>query len=143
MRAVSLIIGWLFLIGCAQPAFAGELEDAQKAVSEIKKAISQGEFASLFDTQTSAFFKARTARDGFIASMKQGRENLGPVRSSTFVSHTYSEKDLQTGFEAKMYSFDYLSRYERGNFYERLVVCKEADGRYRLSGIWANPAPPQ
>lgn len=120
---------------------ADDLDDAKASVATIKKLIGQGDFENLYDRYVSALFKSQAPRATFIQNMKQGRQTVGAIRESTLISHTFSEKDLTTGYTGKIYSFDYLSKYNQAAFYERLVVIKENDGQFRLAGIWAQPAP--
>lgn len=120
---------------------AGEAEDAQAAVERIRRSISDQNFERLYDDQTSEFFKAGIRRAEFLQNMKQGRAQVGATKSINAMSHSYSEIDPQTGYRGKIYAFDFLVKYDKGAFFERLVLVKDPDGRYRLAGIRANPAP--
>ena len=48
----------------------------------------------------------------------------------------YSQEDKESGFKGEIYGFNFLNKYENGKFYERIVVIKEEDGMFRISGIW-------
>lgn len=120
---------------------AADQDDARKAASEVLSSLRGGQYAKLWDTQTSAFFKAKLTRDSFLANMAIGRQSLGsPVGNPKFVDMAYSQSDPPSGFKGEIYAFNYLSSYATGNFYERIVVVKEQDGKFRMSGLWGAPA---
>jgi len=120
---------------------AGEEDDARSAVEEIRTTISKQEFELLWDSHLSEVFKGGVRKADFLQNMRQGRAHVGLARAVTPMSYTFAEFDPTTGYRGKIYSFDFHVKYERGAFLERLVVVKDPDGRYRLAGIWANPAP--
>lgn len=137
--ALLLIVCLLSLAG--NHVFAGEEDDAQVAATSIRRSIANQEYDDLWDNRVSEFFKAKVRKSDFIQNLRQGRSQVGLARTVTPISHTYSEVDLATGFQGKIYSFDYHVKYDKVAFFERVVVSKDPDGRYRLSGLWANPAP--
>jgi len=122
-------------------SIAGEEEDAESAVNRIRCAVSSRAYDDLYDNLTSEYFKAKSRRSDFIQNLKQGRATVGAVVTTTSLFDTYSDFDSQTGYRGKIYSFDFHVKYERAAFFERIVVTKDPDGRYRLAGLWANPAP--
>ena len=139
---VHICIGLLILVS-SSVVKADDLDEAKSSVTTIKRLIAQGDYETLYDKHMSNNFKNQAPRPSFIQNMQQGRRMVGPIRESTFVSHTFSERDALTGYTGKIYSFDYLSKYEQSAFMERLVVIKESDGRFRLAGMWSQPAPMQ
>ena len=140
---------WLsrFFISCLLAltcglSLAADQDDARKAASEILASLRSGQYVKLWDTQTSAFFKSKLTKDSFLANMTIGRQQLGsPIGDPKFVDMAYSQNDPSTGFKGEIYAFNFLSSYSTGNFYERIVVVKEQDGKFRMSGLWGAPAP--
>ena len=122
-------------------AFAAEADDAENAVTAIRRAIVRQDFEDVYDNRVSELFKARVRKSEFIQNLKNGRATVGEQQAATLISHTFSEFDAATGYKGKIYAFDYHVKYEKATFYERLVVVRDPDGKFRLAGIWANPAP--
>ncbi len=121
---------------------AADQDDAKKAASEILASLHTAQYTKLWDTQTSEFFKSKLTRDSFLANMTMGRQQLGtPTGNPKFIDMAYSQSDPSSGFKGEIYAFNYLSSYTVGNFYERVVVVKEQDGKFRMSGLWGSPAP--
>jgi len=120
---------------------AGDQEEAAKAAREILMSIQQRQFEKLWDTQTSTFFKEKMTRDSFMANLSLGRQQLGAPGESKFVDMAYSQFDSTTEYRGEIYAFNYLNTYSAGKFYERIVVIKEPDGKFRLSGLWGSPGP--
>ena len=138
-KAVGIVM--LCVALAAGPVWAGEEDDARSAASAIRTAISNQDYEDLWNSRVSEFFKGKVQKTAFIQNLKQGRAQVGASRSVTPVSYTFAEVDPTTGYRGKIYSFDYHVKYEKAAFFERLVVVKDPDGRYRLAGAWANPAP--
>lgn len=137
----NLFIGMALLFS-AGITYSADKEDADKAASAILASIRSGEYSKLWKTQTSPFFKSKVTEDSFLANMAMGRSSLGaPVGNPKFVDMAYSKKDPATGYEGEIYAFNYLTTYASGKFYERIVVVKDKDGKFRMSGIWGTPAP--
>lgn len=120
---------------------ACDAEEAQAAVDGIRRSLAEEQFERLYNDQTSEFFKAGMRRADFVQNMKQGRAQVGSLKSADAISYTFSEVDQRTGYRGKIYSFDFHVKYEKGGFYERLAVIKDPDGRFRLGSVWASPAP--
>ena len=136
----GLLLAMSLIFAFSRPAIAGDQDDALKAAKEILISLQQKKFETIWDTQTSEFFKSKTTKNSFIANMTLGRQQLGTPKESKFVDMAYAQSDPPTGFKGEIYAFNYLNTYEAGNFYERIVVVKEKDGRFRLSGLWGAPA---
>ena len=75
-----------------------------------------------------------------MANMTVGRSQLGSANEARFVDMAYSQTDPTTGIKGEIYAFNYATSYTAGKFYERIVVIKEKDGRFRLAGVWGAPA---
>ena len=123
------------------PAAAAEQQDAEAAAKAIISSLDGRQYKKLWDAQTSAFFKKQVSEDSFLANMSMGRAPLGKLLNSRFIDVSFSQHDPATGFQGRIYAFNYLNTYAAGKFYERIVVVKEPDGQFRLAGIWGNPAP--
>jgi hypothetical protein len=131
----------MLLILISGLSMAADKEDAEKAASDILASLRDNQYSKLWDSQTGAFFKSRMTKQSFLANMSMGRPQLGaPIGKPTFIDMAYSKKDPSTGFEGEIYAFNYLSSYSTGKFYERIVVAKEKDGKFRMTGLWGAPA---
>jgi hypothetical protein len=118
--------------------------DQDKALASAKAflaLVKDGKFNTAWNTHISQFFKQRTNQDVFAANMSMGRQNVGTLQSSRLVDVTYSAKDVGSGYVGDIYSVRFLNKYERGTFYDFLVLIKEADGQWRISGLGGSPAP--
>ena len=121
---------------------ADEEGEAALAAREILASLQAREFEKLWNSQTSDWYKATLTRDSFLANLTIGRQQLGaPLGSPKLIDSAYSKSDPLSGFQGEIYAFNYLSSYTAGSFYERIVVVKEADGKFRLSGLFGAPAP--
>lgn len=137
---LSLLI--LSLVAISSPGIADDQGDAALAAKEILASLQAKQFEKLWSSQTSDWYKANVTKDSFLANLTMGRQQLGaPVGSPKFIDMAYSKSDPPSGFQGEIYAFNYLSSYTAGKFYERIVVVKEADGKFRLSGLFGAPAP--
>lgn len=125
----------------ASASFAGDKEEAEKAAKQILASLKGKSYDVLWETQMSDFFKSKMTKDSFLANMTIGRQPLGDLTTSKLVDMSYSQMDHATGTKGEIYVFNYLNTYNVGKFYERIVVIKEADGNFRLAGLWGSPAP--
>jgi hypothetical protein len=57
------------------------------------------------------------------------------------IGREHTNKDLATGVDGDIYAITFRNKYSTGEFYERIVVVKDSDGQYRLSGISGSPVP--
>jgi hypothetical protein len=135
----STLLACLFFASVA-PAVAGDQDSAIKASKDILSSIQAKNFEALWNSQTSEFFKSKTTKESFIANMTMGRQQLGTPGASKFLDMAYTQNDIATGYKGEIYAFNYLNTYTTGQFYERIVVVKEKDGKFRLSGLWGAPA---
>ena len=89
----------------------------------------------------SEFFRSKMTKNSFLANMTMGRQQIGAWTESKFIDMAYSQIDPASGTKGEIYAFNYLSTYTAGKFYERVVVIKEKDGKFRLAGLFGSPAP--
>lgn len=139
----TLLRNLLFLVGLlalGSAAFSGDQEDAEKAAGEVLSSLQSRNYEKLWNTQMSAFFKSRVTKDSFLANMTMGRQQLGSPGESRFLDMAYSKSDPASGIKGEIYAFNYLNAYAAGRFYERIVMIKEQDGKFRLAGLWGSPA---
>jgi hypothetical protein len=68
-----------------------------------------------------------------------GRAQLGPASNSRIIDVQFSMEDPSSGFKGSIYSVTFASTYAVGQVYDRIVVVKDPDGHFRLSGFWATP----
>ena len=138
MIIASLLVGSM---SCSAQTPAASETAAQKAAEDILQSLSAGDFRTTWDKKVSKFIKDRTSEDAFLSNMSIGRPALGKLQSFTLVSREHASQDPASGFIGDIYSITFRSKYPTGEFYERIVVLKEADGVYRLSGISGSPVP--
>jgi hypothetical protein len=121
---------------------ADDTAQATSAANQIQTLIAEQKLNTVWDTLVSKFFKDRFGKSVFIANLSQGQVAMGgrPL-SQQFVDVTYSSFDPQSGYKGDIYACRYLTKYPVGSFYQSVVVIKEPDGQYRLSGLFAAPAP--
>lgn len=122
-------------------AMAGDREDATKAARDIMRSLRERQYEKLWSSQTSDYFKSKTTKDQFLSNLSIGRQQLGVPGELKLIEVTYAQSDAATGYKGDIYAATFLSGYSVGNFYERIVMVKEADGGFRLSGLWGSPAP--
>jgi Protein of unknown function (DUF4019) len=122
-------------------ALASDQDHAVSAAKEILISIQQNKFEKLWDTKVSQYFKSKITKDSFLANLTLGRQQLGEVKETKFIDMAYSQTDPSTGYTGEIYAINFLTTYSAGKFYERIVVVKEQDGNFRLSGLWGAPSP--
>lgn len=120
---------------------AADQDEAMAAAKEILSSIQQKKLDTLWNNQTSGFFKSKITKESFFANLTMSSQQLGASGASTFIDMAYSQYDPASGLKGEIYAFNFLNSYSVGNFYERIVVIKEQDGKFRLSGLWGAPAP--
>lgn len=143
IRTIFILIV-VILPSLSNIATGADQDDAKKASKEIVSLLARKQFQLLWNSLTSKFFKDKMTKDSFVANMSIGRAQLGELTDSKLIDIAYSETDpADPGYKGKIYAFNYLNTYSAGKFYERVVVMKEDDGQFRLSGLWGSPAPTQ
>jgi Protein of unknown function (DUF4019) len=116
-------------------------ENAEQAAKEILRSLSKQEFKLVWEQKTSEWAHKNWSKDTFLASMSMGRPMLGELKGITTISREHTNTDQATGYEGDIYAIMFRSKYTVGEFYERVVVVKDPDGQYRLSGIFISPVP--
>ena len=114
---------------------------AEKAAREIVQALAEQKYKLVWEEKVSGWFKKQVTQDAFLSNMSMGRVQLVSLQSSALVSSEHASRDPTTGYEGDIYAFVFRDKYSVGEFYERIVVTKDADGQYRLSGIFGSPVP--
>lgn len=139
------IIGIGLSVWLAFAPFAARADDAERATlasQQILTMISENRLNTLWDTLVSKFFKDKIGKNVFLANLSQGRASVGgPRLSSQVVDVTFYNQDPQSGYKGDIYACRFLTKYPAGSFYETVVVLAEPDGQFRLSGMFAAPAP--
>lgn len=130
-----------FAVLAASTVFAGDREDADKAAKAVLTSLQNKNYEGVWNNQMSEFFRTKMTKDSFLANMTIGRQQLGTLTESKFIDMAYSQIDPASGIKGEIYGFNYLNTYSAGNFYERIVVIKEKDGKFRLAGLFGSPAP--
>lgn len=141
MNAIFRKLVFLLCVCISTNSFASDADDATSSASRILKKLQSNSFGDLWDNDTSAWFKVKMTRASFLANMSLGRAQLGPVLApSEFIDMAYAKSDPTVSFVGEIYAFTFLSTYQAGRFYEKVVVIKDPDGTFRLSGIFGAPA---
>ncbi len=122
-------------------SWAADQDEAVKASKDILTSIQQKQFEKLWNTQMSKWFKTKVTKESFIANLTLGRQQFGTPGESKYIDMAYSKTDQSTGYQGEIYAFNYLNTYTAGKFYERIVVIKEDDGKFRLAGLFGAQAP--
>ena len=128
------------LVFASMPAMADEREDATAAAKAIMTSLAEKNYQRLWDEQTSKWFKERIGKESFLANITMGRSPIGKLKSSKVIDVGLTTTDPASGFKGKIYTVNFSTSYETGNFYERIVVIEE-DGRFLMSGFNGAPAP--
>lgn len=140
----KIIVAALFVwLSCAWVAHADDSGQALLAAKQVQKLIAENQLNILWDRNVSEFFKSRVNKEVFFANLSQGRASVGGAAvASKVVDVTYFNQDPQSGYKGDIYNCRFLTKYPAGNFYESIVLIKEPDGQFRMSGVNAAPAPP-
>ena len=134
------LITSVLLLATSLVVLAGDREDADKAAKSILSSLQSKSYETLWNSQMSEFFRSKVTKDSFLANLTLGRQQLGTLSESKFIDMAYSQVDPGSGMKGEIYAFNYLNTYTAGKFYERIVVVKEKDGKFRLAGLWGTPA---
>lgn len=141
MSVRNLIVSFVAALAAVPGVAPGaEADDAAKAAQEIMASLAKGQYELLYDTRTSKFLQEKVDKDKFLTNMMIGRASLGKLKDTRLLDSAFSESDPGSGYQGKIYSFNYLNTYANGKYYERVVVIQDGDGRFRLSGLLGKPA---
>ena len=119
------------------------LLDHLQVLEQLRVGPLAEQFEQLWDSQTSEFFKRQITRESFIENLTLGRQQLGAPGASAFMQVTMATSDPASGYTGEIYVFNYRNAYASGEYLERIVVVKDDDGEFRLSGLWAAALPQQ
>jgi Protein of unknown function (DUF4019) len=114
---------------------------AEMAASDILKSFSNQEFKTIWDQKISDWARKNWSKDGFLSSMAMSRPQLGKLIDSQVITKEHATFDQATNYTGDIYAITFRNKYTTGDFYERLVVVQDSDGKYRLSGIYGSPVP--
>jgi hypothetical protein len=114
---------------------------AELAASDILNSLSKQEFKTIWDQKISDWARKNWSKDGFLSSMSMSRPQLGQLLASQIVSKEHTTFDQATNYTGDIYAITFRDKYTTGEFYERLVVARDSDGKYRLSGIYGSAVP--
>jgi hypothetical protein len=140
----ALFIGGCFALMGATVTLGQTPQDkmaAEKSAEDIVAALGSRNYKVIWDQMTSQWFKSRVPEDAFIANLTMGRQVLGTSRGSTLISTEYGTQD-PSGYQGPIYAMMFRSKYSSSDVFERIVMIKDQDGKFRMSGLNATPAPP-
>ena len=126
---------------CISVSAEAQSNKAEASARQLIGNLGAQKYQTVWDQETSGWFKQRTTENAFLANMTMGRASLGNLNKVTLVSTDHSIQDPTSGYQGDIYVFTFRDTYSVGDFFERIVVIKENDGEYRLSGIFGSPAP--
>ncbi|OJU31235.1 MAG: hypothetical protein BGN89_20380 [Alphaproteobacteria bacterium 64-6] len=136
-RCITILLALLLLSPI--PAMANEQDDAINAARTIMRLFGEQRYREVWDRHASEFIRQRGTRDSFLAHLTMGRAQLGAVSGTRVIDVKFSSHDPSSGFKGRIYSVTFDSTYAVGQIYDQIVVVKDPDGRFRLSGFWATP----
>jgi len=139
MFSRSIVFAFALLLVVPQLR-AADAKDAEQETQRIVSMLASRKYEALYDQDTSAFLKNLVTKGSFIANLTMQRNGVGALQNSQLVSQSHSNFDPGSGYKGDIYVFDYLNTYAAGKFYERIVVVKDDDGQFRLSGYFPQPA---
>lgn len=138
-QLLNIFLATFLSISLVMPSMADDHDDALKVANEIFENIRKLSFEVLWNDQTSDIFKSSTSKDSFLENLAMARQPLGQAADSEFIDMSYAQTDPATGYKGEIYAFNYLNTYAAGKYYERIVVVKEKDGKFRFAGLWGSP----
>lgn len=148
MKRFLLVLGSLIAVTVgrgldtsAQIANPQQVEVAQKAAQQIIDALGHQKYKAVWDEYTSEWFRNKVTEDSFLSGMSMGRAPLGIIQQSSLVATDHTTSDPVSHYQGDIYAFTFRDKYSVGEFYERIVVIKDRDGQYRLSGLFGAPVP--
>lgn len=139
----GLIVSFALLFAFQLPANA-QHPDAKIAVNAaegILKNFAVNQYKQVWSQQTSKFFKDRMKESEFITGISFQRSSLGTLNSHKIEDVKYFSRDPSSGFQGDIFAVMFRTNYNAGEFLEQIVVVKDADGTYRMSGFHGVPAP--
>lgn len=138
--AARLVVVFAGLLMCGW-SLAADVDEALKAAKEIRKAIQDKKYEEVWNTRMSKAYQSKTTKAAFIINLKLGRQQVGNFVKSTYVDMASGKAQPGSGFDGDVYTFNYQATYEAGNYYERVVIIKDPDGKFRLAGLWGQALP--
>jgi TIR domain/Protein of unknown function (DUF4019) len=126
--------------GLEQPK-AGEEAAARADAEKFLKSLHNADWETLWEKQTSAYFKSKVKKDDFLSGLATGKQYAGPVLEYHFVKSDYFTKDAESKLSGQFFNVTYLETYKTGKLYLKLVVARDFDGSYRMIGFWPAKAP--
>ncbi len=136
-RWLAVLLSLLLLL--PTPSLADERDDAIEAARIIMRLFGEHRYRDVWQNYTSDFIRQRGTRDSFLAHMSMSRTQLGALSQSRVVDVQFFTQDAASGFVGRIYAVMFANTYSIGPAYDRIVVVKEADGRFRLSGFHIAP----
>jgi len=137
----SAILLLSFFVPQAPAQTAADKVAAEKSGEGIVNAFGTRKYKLVWDQMTSQWFKSRVTEEAFLANLSMGRAQLGAMQSTKLVSTDYATQDPSSGYQGSIYAMMFRSKYASTDIFERIVVIKDGDGNFRLSGFFATPAP--
>jgi hypothetical protein len=115
---------------------------SEKAAAAIMDNLKRQQYTFVWDHQVSEFFKQRTDKEQFINVYSSSRAFLGELLNTQLISTDVSSYDPSTQYEGVIHAITFINTYSAGIFFERIVLLKEKDGTFRLSGFWISAKTP-
>ena len=125
----------LFLL-MSNTIYAAPIDDARLAANNILKSVHDMKYQDLWDNMTSDFYKKAITEQSFINNITLARNPMGKVQSSQGISEAHATYDPDSGYKGDIFVFDYNTKYDSGDYAERIVVINENNSGYKMSGLY-------
>ena len=141
----SILFGTVVCLSSVTPsiAIAQDAETTQKAVAAAETFLTlldEGKYAESWDTSAAAFRNAVT-KEQWRAAAGQVRGGLGKFVSRSVMTGTNAPQ-AQRNAQGEFIVVKFMAKYSNlAAAIETVAPMKEADGQYRVSGYFVQPAP--
>lgn len=144
MQVSAKVRSWLmagFFVSAGYEGAIAQESNAQQAAENVLRALAAQKFQHVWTDMTSDWGHKNWTQDSFLSTMTLQRPMLGNLLDLTVVGRDHFNHDPSTNVDGDIYVITFRSKYTAGEFYEKIVVIKDTDGQYRLSGIYGAPIP--
>jgi hypothetical protein len=135
-------------LGIATAFLAGPLsaqdspEKSQKAVAAARTIMAlaaENKVNTIWDKHVSTWMKKRADKAVFVQNLSFGRASVGKPTTVKLQDLKYAS--VEQDYKGDIYSITFETTYKVGKYYERIIVIKDDDGEFRLSGLSSVPGP--
>lgn len=135
----SIVISVCSMFFLFSPATATNVDDAKKAAQGVRKAIEEKQFDTLWERQTSDVFKAKSSKLSFVTNLKNIAPQLQQFNSFRLMDANAAKAPTGSNIDGDLYTFNYQASNASETLVQSIIMVKDADGKFRLAGIWFTP----